>query len=72
MHIKRIISQHRRDFRADYECEHCEYIERNGYGYDDTNFHQNVIPDMKCPKCGKKASENYRPLGAKYPDGMTV
>ena len=39
---------------ADYECEYCGYI-RNGYGYEDSNFHNNVIPDMVCPKCDKKA-----------------
>ena len=45
MHIKKILRQHRRDFYALYECEHCGFtIEK--YGYDDTNFHQNVIPKM--------------------------
>ena len=72
MKIKRIVTQNRRDFRADYECEHCGDIIEMGYGYDDTNFHQNVIPKMKCKKCGKTADENYRPLTTKYPDGMQV
>ena len=72
MRIKQINSQHRRDFWADYECEHCGYIEKDKNGYDDTNFHQNVIPKMKCPQCGKTASENYRPLTTKYPDSMVV
>lgn len=71
MRIKEIISQHRRDFQAVYECEHCGHTEI-GYGYDDTNFHQNVIPKMKCKKCGKVAGENYRPLTTKYPDYMQV
>lgn len=71
MKIKQILSQHRRDFRATYVCEHCGH-EVEGYGYDDTNFHQNVIPNKKCEKCGKKANENYRPLTTKYPDGMQV
>ena len=43
MHIKRILRQSRRDFRADYECEHCGFVVENEYGYDDANFHQNVI-----------------------------
>lgn len=68
MRIKRIISQIRRDFYADYECEHCGYVDKNRYGYDDTNFHRNVIPKMKCPKCGKTADKNYRPLSIKYSD----
>jgi transcription elongation factor Elf1 len=65
MKIKKITSQHRRDFYAIYECEHCGH-EENGSGYDDDNFHRNVIPDMACEKCGKKAGEDYRPLATKY------
>ena len=72
MKIKQINSQHRRDFRADYECEHCGHIEKNKYGYDDSNFHENVIPTMTCTECGKAADENYRPLKTKYPDGMQI
>lgn len=71
MHIRKIISQHRRDFQAEYECEHCGYVRRAG-GYDDDNFHDNVIPNMNCPQCGKTASENYRALKPKYPAGMQV
>lgn len=71
MRIKEIISQHRRDFKAIFECEHCGHTETKSR-YDDANFHQNVIPTMKCPKCGKVAGENYRPLTTKYPEGMQV
>lgn len=71
MRIKEIISQHRRDFKAIFECEHCGYTETKS-GYDDANYHQNVIPKMKCSKCGKVAGENYRPLTTKYPEGMQV
>lgn len=71
MKIKRIERQHRRDFTATYECEHCGF-EKRGSGYDDRNFHDNVVPDMKCDQCGKKADESYRPLATKYPDGMQV
>lgn len=70
MKIKSIEHQTRRDFYAIYECEHCGYEDR-GSGYDDANFHQNVIPAMKCPECGKKAT-NYRPLATKYPDWEEV
>ena len=66
MKIKQITSQHRRDFTAVYECEHCEATE-TGYGYDDDNFHRNAIPAMKCKVCGKTAAaENYRPMGTRY------
>ena len=71
MRIKEILSQHRRDFRAIYECEHCGYTKEDD-GYDDAYFHGTVIPDMECPRCGKKAGENYRPLTTKYPEWMQV
>lgn len=71
MKIKEIIYQHRRDFRAVYECEHCGATEK-GSGYDDDNFHRNVIPNMVCKRCGKKAPETYRPLQPKYEPWMQV
>ncbi|WP_247926841.1 hypothetical protein [Streptococcus intermedius] len=71
MRIKTIISQHRRDFTADYECEHCNHVVRMS-GYDDDNFHRNVIPKMVCKKCGKIADNNYRPLATKYPEGYQI
>lgn len=66
MKIKKIISQYRRDFYADMECEHCGHIIKGVSCYDDDYFHQAVIPKMECPKCGKKASEDYRALTTKY------
>ena len=71
MKIKKIESQHRRDFTAIYECEHCGHKKRS-YGYDDANFHQNVIPEMVCSECGKKACDTYRPLATKYPANAVV
>ena len=71
MKIKKIISQHRRDFTAIYECEHCKH-EKEGSGYDDFNFHHIGIPKMICEKCGKTAGNDYRPLATKYPDGYHV
>jgi ribosomal protein L37AE/L43A len=71
MRIKEIVNQHRRDFTAIYECEHCGH-ETRGVGYDDANFHQSVIPNMECKECGKKASDSYRSLTTKYPEGMQV
>ena len=72
MKIKKINSQHRRDFWADMECEHCGYIADNVSCYDDAFFHSNVIPKIKCNKCGKTADENYRPLTTKYPENKNV
>lgn len=71
MKIKRILSQHRRDFRAEYECAHCDHVQE-GTGYDDSNFHGKVIPEMKCGSCGKTAGDDYRPLATKHPEGATV
>ena len=56
MRLKKELSQHRRDFRAVYECEHCGH-EQEGYGYDDQYFHEKAIPDMKCKACGKAAPD---------------
>lgn len=71
MKIKKIKSQSRRDFYAVYECEHCEATSE-GHGYDDANFHENVIPGMVCKSCGKKSGSDYRPLETKHPAGAIV
>lgn len=71
MKIKEILNQRRRDFKAIYQCEHCGY-EVEGAGYDDSNFHKNVIPKWICPKCRQSAPDNYRPLTTKYPDGFQI
>lgn len=72
MKIREIISQNRRDFWAIYECEHCEFITEKQSGYDDSYFHNEVIPNMECEKCKKKAGDNYRALSTKYPDGVQI
>lgn len=74
MKIDRILTQHRRDFRAIYECQGCGHKCENR-GYDDANFHKNVIPNMPCPKCGettKTLNVDYRPLTTKYPEGYEI
>jgi ribosomal protein L37AE/L43A len=72
MKIKEITKQHRRDFTAIYECEHCGDTEKIGGGYDDAFYHANVIPSFECKKCKKKASDNYEPRETKYPEGCQV
>ena len=73
MYIKRIIEQYRRDFTAVYACQYCG-SEYEGTGYDDDNFHRNVIPKMPCKKCNKIVDDTiiYRPLTTKYPPGYLV
>jgi ribosomal protein L37AE/L43A len=71
MKIQQILDQHRRDFIAIYECEHCG-VTKQASGYDDAYFHQTVIPDMVCDKCGKKGPETYRPLTTRYAEGTAI
>ena len=71
MRIKEITSQHRRDFVAIYQCEHCN-AEYKMDGYDDANYHNNVIPQLQCRECGKKSPDNHRPLTTKYPEGFQI
>lgn len=51
MQIKNRISQHRRDFVAEFQCEACKHL-LVASGYDDAYFHAEVIPAMRCPVCG--------------------
>jgi len=51
--IKELISQHRNDFRAIMECEHCGEKQKLDTGYDDSYYHSHVIPAMACNGCGK-------------------
>lgn len=75
MKIKEITSQYRRDFSAMMVCEGCGHEVLNTYGYDDRHYHDNVIPNMQCGKCGQSANDmgvDVRPLTTKYPEGMQV
>jgi len=54
MRIQKIIWQNRRDFKAIYECEFCGDT-GEGNGYDDSHFHDSVIPNLRCRKCDKKS-----------------
>mgnify|MGYP001386732403 CR=1 FL=1 len=71
MKIKEILNQHRRDFQAIYECEHCGFTKKDS-GYDDAYFHQTVIPNMKCDDCGKTAGDDYKPHTPKHPEWMQL
>ena len=74
MKIKQKLSQHRRDFEAIYICENCDH-EYRSYGYDDRNFHDNVIPEIPCPECNKTRIQLGiidEPTPTRYPEGMQV
>ena len=75
MKIKKIITQHRRDFRADYECEFCGHVDEDSTGYDDANFHQNVIPSFQCPECKKSTNSEGGEIDntqTRYPEGFQI
>lgn len=71
MHIEKIISQNRRDFKAEYKCGNCGATETKS-GYDDAYFHTTVIPAMKCKECGEAAGSSYEARGTKYREGEVV
>lgn len=54
MFIQEITWQNRNDFHAIMQCEHCDTTRKLTAGYDDLNYHQNVIPAMSCSACGEK------------------
>lgn len=75
MKIKQILTQHRRDFTAIMKCEFCSHEEKDNSGYDDRFYHDNVIPNMKCSKCGEstlsKGGEIVK-TNTKYPEGFQI
>lgn len=56
MKLKKILWQMRNDFQGEYECEFCGAIktDKSADSYMDAYFMRNVVPNMTCPKCGKK------------------
>ncbi len=56
MKIKEKLSQYRRDFTVIMKCEFCGDEHKLTSGYDDENYYENVIPDMKCSKCKKSTN----------------
>lgn len=67
--------QYRRDLHIDLECENCGHIEKNHYAYDDRNFWDNVVPNIKCSSC-KKSSNDLGIVNEKietiYPEGYQI
>lgn len=50
MKIKKYTYSSRNDFKAVFVCEHCEH-EFEKWGYSDSNYYNNVVPNALCPKC---------------------
>lgn len=53
MFIDQMLAQSRFDFDAVMRCEHCGHRQMITTGYDDANYHYNVIPKMTCAACKK-------------------
>jgi hypothetical protein len=56
MKIQRITWQHRSDFNAIMQCEHCNGTQELKSGYDDSFYHSRVIPAITCISCAKNRS----------------
>ena len=52
MKIKEITYSNRNDFKAIYFCPLCKN-EFEAWGYSDSNFYENVMPNAICRNCGK-------------------
>jgi C4-type Zn-finger protein len=57
MKITKTYSWNRRDFSYDAKCESCGHESKNYSGYDDRNYYDNVMPAMKCEKCGRCSND---------------
>lgn len=72
--IKRY-NQHRRDLCIDMACEDCGTKNTDDSAYDDANFWVNIVPNFKCPKCGKSSNDlNVKPedTHTRYPEGLQL
>ncbi len=72
MKITKMYDQHRRDFWFDAECEHCGHVVKNQGGYDDANFHQNVMPKRECPECGRTSAVVGERPEPRYPAHVVI
>ena len=77
MKLIKILAQNRRDFQGQYKCEFCGHEETDNSmdSYDDRYFHDNVIPNVKCPKCGKSTNSEggtVEHTTTKYPEGYQI
>lgn len=64
MRIKEITDRLSNDIFGILECEHCGAT-RKFTGYDDENYHKNVLPSFCCNKCGRNRLGE-RPNASKY------
>ena len=77
MKLIEIIQQSRRDFQGKYECEFCGHIDidKGLDSYDDRYYHDNVIPNQKCEKCGESTLSkggSVTHTDTRYPEGFQI
>lgn len=56
MKIIKTYGWNRRDFQYDAKCEHCDHETKDNSGYDDSDYYNDVVPDLKCPNCGESSN----------------
>ena len=76
MKLTKKYNQIRRDCYADFECENCQNKETDKSAYDDRNYWDNVLTNLKCKKC-KKSTNDINPeikqkISTKYPEGFQI
>jgi hypothetical protein len=77
MKLIEIIAQSRRDFQGKYECEFCGHIDTDESldSYDDRYYHDSVIPNQKCKKCGESTLSgggSVTHTDTRYPEGFQI
>jgi hypothetical protein len=56
-------------------CEFCQHEEINNRGYDDRYYHDEVIPNMECKKCGESTIKKggiIEHVQTKYAEGFQI
>ena len=75
MRVTRRYDQYRRDLSIDMQCESCGTDDSYDDAYDDRNFWDNVVPEFKCPSCGKSTKDlglDVQSISTVYPEGMQI
>lgn len=56
MKIQKVTWSMGNDFSANLVCEHCGHVQQINRGYNDSFYHNRVIPTITCEDCGKVRS----------------
>jgi len=72
--IKRY-NQNGRDLLIDIKCEKCGHIKTGLPAYDDKNYWEEALPNIRCDECKKSSNDlgsKKEPIETKYPEGFQV